>query len=401
MPSFPVPEIGAEQIDRAAGIRQLRHLGCEVSVVAKVTSHADRELIEQTAREWGIRLTLVPYKYSNKTLTFKEKLHKFFGKFRNPLYFDGAAYEYAEPEMRAAVEQELRMFNPDVVWFDYTYLWPLYACVRRAKVPIVTQSNNFEPVHFLDEDGWTVINFLKFIPKFIGEWLAVRWSDVVFAVTPKEAATYRRLGARWVQTLPTRGLPKYVAMKRHVIRDHAPLHVFFMGASYKVEHNLAAARHVLQEIAPATEQCAPGTFVFHIFGGKLPKELEQYCDGLHVIYEGYVESGRFDEVIASMDIALVPSLMGAGMQQKVFEPIARGIPTITSPRAIAGYAFVDGREYVGAHTTAEFVQALLELRDLRRRQSLASVASRKAAELFSQTEFDEIVVEGFKKVLRR
>ena len=398
MPSFPYPELGAEQIDRAEGIRQQVRLGCEVMVIAKMVAWADQSLLQEKARAWGVKkLVLVPYKYSNRKLSIKERIKKFLGKFRNPLYLDGAAYEYAEPEIQAAVTRELAEFKPDLVWFDYTYLWPLYDLVKKAGVPILTQSNNFEPVHFLDEDGWTFKNYLKFIPKYFGERFAVRASSMVFAVTPKERDIYRGLGAKHAETLPTRGLPRLVRMSRHALHERSPLHVFFMGASYKVEHNKAAARQVIMAIAPETARRAPGKFIFHIFGGKLPEELVARCDGIQVVHEGYVDD--LDSKLQEMDIALIPSLMGAGMQQKVFEPITRGIPTITSLRAIAGYDLEPEKEYLPAHTTSEFVNALLSLEDSSRRRTLAEAASKKTARLFSQEALDKIVIEGIKQAL--
>src|SRR5262249_46308871 len=158
--------------------------------------------------------------------------------------------------------------------------------------------------------------------------------------TPQEATTYTEFGAN-VITLPLRGLSQCIG--KHDIRARTPLHVFFMGASYSVEHNRAAARQFI-EVAEEAQRRAPGTFVFHIFRRKLPQELQLHSSS-HLVYEGYVEN--LETRLAQMDIALTPSLMGAGMQQKVFEPIVRGIPTITSPRAIAGYDLVEGREYSG------------------------------------------------------
>lgn len=394
MPSFPFPESGAEQIDRAEGIRQQVRLGCEVWVIAKMVSWADQNELQEKAREWGIKkLILVSYKYSNRQLSFTERIQKFIGKFQNPLYFDGAAYEFAEPEIQDAVADALREFRPQVAWFDYTYLWPLYKMVKQAGVKIITQSNNFEPVHFLDEDGRTLINYLKFVPKYFGERYAIAQSDMVFAVTPKERDLYRQMGA-CAENLPTRGMPKFTTMMRHELRDRTPLHVFFMGSSYSVEHNKAAARQVIQEIAPRIHKTFPKAFIFHILGNKLPQELQNYCDGVDTIYEGYIKD--LNAFIATMDIALIPSLMGAGMQQKVFEPIARGIPTITSPRAISGYDFVPEVEYEPAHTAEEFIEALQKLRPLKRRQELAEAGSKKSAELFSGARLDAIVMEGIK-----
>ena len=392
MPSFPYPEVGAEQIDRAEGIRQLVRLGCAVVVVAKVTAWADEEAIQQWSRNLGVRTVLVPYRYSNRTLSRIEKIQKFLGKLRNPLYFDGAAYEYAEPEIKLVVANELEEFRPHVVWFEYTYLWPLYSLVRRAGVPIITRSANFEPDHFLQEQGKTMLSLIQYVFKYISERRAARWSDLVFAITPHERERYIYMGARRVETLPLRGLPALVGGTKHLIGNKSPLHVFFMGASYTVAHNRAAAAQVINEIASQIERRAQGEFVFHILGGKLPEYLQKKCDGVTVVHEGYVPD--LDVFLKNMDIACIPSLMGAGMQQKVFEPMVRGFPTITSPRAIAGYDFMPGKQYVNATTSVEFVNALLQLRDPAHRVRLGQAATDRTVELFSQEVLDETVLAG-------
>ena len=391
-PSFPAPESGAEQMDRADGIRQLVRLGHEVVVLAKAVEWADKELIERTAREMGVRVVLVSYRFSNRTLGARERILKFAGKFRNPLYFDGAAYEYAEPGIQAALAKELREFKPHVAWFEYTYLWPLYGMVRKAGVKIVTRSLNFEAKHFLDEDGRSFINYLKYIPKYFSERITTRSSDILFTITPKEGLRYKALGARTVSTLPLRSLARFVALPRPALREGEPLHVFYMGSSYKVEHNRAAVQLVIEGVAPLAERLVPGRFVFHILGGKLPEALQKKCDGVHVFHEGYVPD--LDVFLQGMDIALVPSLMGAGMQQKVFEPLARGIPTLTSMRAIAGYSFEAGVHYIESTDAHSFAAGLIALQSADKRAALAAAASQLSSELFSQHALDAIVEDA-------
>ncbi|MGE5541243.1 MAG: glycosyltransferase [Bacillota bacterium] len=385
-PSFPVPETGAEQGDRAAGIRQLRRLGCEVSVIAKIMPHADEVLAQEAAAAWGVSLTLIPY-------TNLSGLRKLLGMLRNPLYFDGAAYEYADPVLRQAITDEVKRFNPQIAWFDYTYLWPTYSFFKRKGIPIVTRSHNFEPEHFLEEEGKSLINLLKFIPKFFGELRTIRSSTTLLAITPQERDVYDRLGARKASVLPLRTLPSYLAMPVREAADRSILHVFFMGSSYNVPHNRAAAQLVIEHIAPAAHLAYPGQFVFHIFGAKLPKELVARCDGQSVIYEGYVDNTTLNEKLQAMDLALMPSLLGAGMQQKIFEPLARGIPTIASPRAIAGYGFRSGEEYVAADTKEEYLQALGAMRELAFRQKLSRAARVRSEELFSQAALDAVIRE--------
>lgn len=387
MPSFPSVESGAEQQDRAEGIRQLVRLGHEVVVIAKINEWADKDLIQKVAVEMGVRVITVAYKHRG-----------WLGRLKNPLYLDGAAYEFAEPEIQNIFERELESFKPDVAWFEYTFLWPLYSAARERSVPIITRSINLEPQHFLEEDGIGIFNCIKYMAKLLGERRAARWSDAVLAITPNEAKKYKKLGAR-VFVLPLRSLPRYLSLPRQVIRSGQPLHVFFMGSSYNVSHNRAALRMVLQDIAPLLERAAPGEFILHILGAKVPNELQNLCDGTWIIHEGYVPN--LDTFLQNMDIALIPSLMGAGMQQKVFEPLARGIPTITSPRAIAGYPFKAGEHYLAGRTTHEFVSALLHARDLKVRTSIASVASKLSIELFSQENLDGIVFDAIETTCQK
>lgn len=395
MPSFPFPETGAEQMDRAEGIRQLVRLGYEVVVITKVVEWADKAYIEGCARELGVRVVMVPYRFSNRVLSHKEKIYKLLGKFKHPLYLDGAAYEYSEREIVAALTKELVEYKPHVVWFEYTYLWPLYGLVRRAGVPIVTRSLNFEPEHFLEEDGRTLVNYIKYLAKWFGERRVVRMSDVVLAITPQEKILYERMGAAKVLLLPLRSLSRFTTLPRPEVRERKPLHVFFMGSSYRVAHNRAGLLLVLKDIAPLLHAQAPGEFVLHILGSKVPEEYKQYFTD-ECVCEGYVEN--LNTFLPTMDIALVPSLMGAGQQQKVFEPLARGIVTITTPRAVAGYDFTEGVEYVGATTPQEYVEALLLLRDKALRDLLSGRALQKSVALFAQEKLDSTVLAAMPKL---
>ncbi len=391
MPSFPIPETGAEQKDRAEGIRQLVRLGHDICVIAKLKESVDSALLQETERVLGVRVVGVPYRFSNRILTVREKFWKTLGKFRHPLYFDGAAYEYSEPLIQRVLTHELDTFRPNIVWFEYSYLWPLYPQVRRRNIPIITRSINFEPEHFLEEDGRTTFNYLKFIPKLIGEWLTVRWSAVVLAITPKEKHMYERMGARNVQVLPLRGLARFANLPRPEIRDRSPLHAFFMGSSYSVAHNRAALACIVRDIAPYVGK---GEFVFHILGTKVPREFEDDFDGVQCVYDGAKYGRELDNFLATMDVALVPSLMSAGQQQKVFEPVMRGIPTITSVRAIAGYALEPDVHYLAAHTAEEFVAMLRHIRDRELRDRVGVSASDRAKMLFGRNVSDAVVIKA-------
>ncbi|MBI5728709.1 MAG: glycosyltransferase family 4 protein [Candidatus Magasanikbacteria bacterium] len=388
-PKFPYPPSGADEADRAAGLEILLRLGFDVYVISKVYAESYKAEAVRVAKELGTTIVPITYKYLYLR-TWRQKVWHGLKRCLTPWYPDGAAYEYTEPEIQQAVTKALDSFKPDLVWFDYTFLWPLYRQVRKRHIPIVTRSCNFEPAHFLEEEGRTLFNYVRSIAKLITEYTTVRWSDFLFAITPLEERTYRRLGAKHSATLPLRSLPRLLTAPVHDAQRSGPLNVFFSGSTYNVPHNRKALEFFLAQIIPAAQRQFPGQFEFHIFGGKVPEQFKKYfVNG--VVNHGYLDLGEFNELMERMDVAVVPSLFGAGMQQKIFEPLCRGIPTITSARGMAGYPFQDHAHLLLAENAPAFVRCLGELRDPKRRQELSVNARALAQKLFSSTAIEEKV----------
>lgn len=385
-PRFPLPDTGACEKDRLEGIKQFKRLGFDVRVISKVFPFQDRGAIEKFSADFGIPVKLL--EYENR-----------FGikKILNPIYWDGAAYEYSNRSTIKAVENVLDEWRPDLVWFDYTYLWPLYTLARRRKIPIITRSINFEPSHFLQEDGYSLPNLVKFLPKFASEIMAVHGSNFIFSITPKEEKIYRYLGAKNISNLPLRGLPECLK-KRSILRDKEILNVIFMGSNYNVHHNRAALEDVLKKIAPMAHKKYPGRFRFYVSGRKIPPGLEKFFND-RVIGLGHKNQGEFDEFLADVDIAVAPSLFGAGMQQKIFEPFCRGIPSVASSRGVAGYPFVDKKHMLFADEPEEFVGSLGSLLDFSLRKNLAENAYNEAVRIFSQENLDRIILTALKTIL--
>ncbi len=396
MPALPFEQKGAEQMDRDEGIRQLIRLGFDVRVVAKTNEWQTEEYLSRAQKGYGVPVIGVPYRYSNKVISKSEKIMNLIMRLRNPLYVDGAAYEYAEPQIQKVVTEQCDIWKPDVIWFEYTYLWPLYYIPMKRKIPIITRSINFEAEHFIEEDGFSLKNRLKYIPKLIGEKRVLRWSDVTLSITPHEAKVYSKMGAKKVINLPLRGLPFYLGNKQE-IRDRKPLKVFFMGSTYTVHHNKEALRTVIAEIAPKLFKQDPEGYRFYILGRKLPAEFETFMKD-NVEYVGFQDTKTY---LAEMDIALIPSLFGAGMQQKIFEPLTIGIPQLTSKRGIADYPFVEGESVMYGTDAEDFVKKLLILKDQKLRQKLSTNSKAIAMKEFSQGALDKVVLEAVESALRR
>ena len=396
-PILPFPMAGAEQIDRAAGVLQLKNLGYNVKVIAKIASWQDKNIINEAVDYWNVPVALVPYKYSNRKLSTKDKIVKAARRVINPLFLDGAAFEYSDYEIKEVLDRELSMWKPDLVWFDYTYLWPLYNQVKLKNVPIVTRSINFEALHFLQEDGVGLWNLLKSLPKFLTELIVVKKSDHIFAITPKEEKMYRKFGAKNISTLALRGLPACIR-QNHSIKERMPLKVFFMGSTYNVSHNRRALEFVIKDIAPYFHKNYFGQFEFYVLGKKVPDDYKKYLID-NVIYGGSLYGQDLEGFLSDMDIAFIPSFFGAGMQQKIFEPLSRGIPTITSKRGIADYPFMHKKHVYLAHTFEEYVSGLLYLKDSGVRKLLSRESLSLAEDVFSQKNLNDVVLSALSKIV--
>jgi hypothetical protein len=159
-------------------------------------------------------------------------------------------------------------------------------------------------------------------------------------------------------------------------------------------HNRDALEYMIEKIVPIARKRAPGTFRFHFTGSKFP--MDRYRDSLgpDVDYAGFVPD--LEEFLSTMDIALCPWISGHGMQQKVFEPLCRSIPLITTKTA--GYDFEPGKEVLLADTPEEYVDHLLLLTDAARRQAQADAAYAKAQTLFSEESVKTIVTNAINEV---
>jgi len=389
---FPFPPKGANAQDRASGILQYIRLGFEVKLITSIIKSDDDERLKNISRELGIEIIPFMEPTGEAGPIAKRVMRLAIRLTKNPLMLDGSAGNFDNPALKAALDYQMRNWRPDAVWFERSYTWPLYKILKKYNAPIITRSHNFEPIDFLRSHGNKPQSYPTFLAKSISEILTVRGSNIIFALSPQEEQLYRKIGAKNVVILPLRNLPGCLGKGRGRARmpDNI-LNAFFTGSTYKVPRNKKTLEFVLKEVVPRVEKIAPDSFRFHIFGDKLPAEFRTYL-GENVIYRGYVED--LDTALEEMDIALGNNLTIAGMQGKIFEPLARGFPLITSPKGLAGWPFENEKHVLLAETADEFAQQLARLKNQALRECIATGARIRSQELFSERILDAIILEN-------
>lgn len=376
-PWIPYPITGADQQDRFEGFKQLKALGHDLHIIAKIHAFQNKADIERFYADAGLKLTLVYYTASHASLVLKR-----LGRIvTEPALLDGAALEYTDPLTEKTIRDTVVSFQPDCAWVEFSFLWPVVRLIHSLGVPSVLRSANNEAQQSIDEHGGSLRARIMAIPRFRGERLAARESAHVCAITPWEEKWYRSCGSTHVSVLPLRGLPRVLRQKKHA--DKNVIDVVFLSSSYTNGHNRDALKFLLTKIIPALPGRHP--FHFHVTGKKFPSSYRPYLTEAVTVHD-FIDD--LDTFLDTMDIAVCPSVSGQGMQQKIFEPLCIGLPLVT--HHTAGYPYEDGKHVLLAQTAAGYVDALLSFRDTARRQHIADAAYHLSHTLFSREQMERI-----------
>lgn len=386
-PWVPYPVTGACQQDRFFGMKQMKSMGYDIHVIAKIHDFQNRKTVEEAFRTIDIPLTLVPHLRH----PWKALLRNAPKAIVNPALLDGAALEYLDRNYLATVKNAIETIKPNILWLEYSMLWPLLRELKPYGIPMIMKSSLNEAKNCMDEHGRSLLSRLKAIPKYFGERIVAREADLVLAITPDEEKWYRSLGATTTDVLPLRGLSQCMREKTHVDKD--VLDIVFLSSNYNMGHNRDALLFLLQKIVPLLRKECRGQFVLHLTGSKFPEQCKKFL-GDDVRYEGFVDDlGAF---LGTMDLALCPWISGHGMQQKVFEPLCRSLPLLTTKTA--GYPFADREEVMLCDTPEEYVAAFKALRSAAARATLASKAHAKAKTLFDAEALQRVVQSALDRV---
>ncbi len=124
--------------------------------------------------------------------------------------------------------------------------------------------------------------------------------------------------------------------------------------------NIAGALTLVEHILPRIWEQRPGVRLI-IAGSNPPETVRRLARDPRIKVTGYVPDLR--PYLARAQVAVIPLPYAVGIQNKVLEALASGIPVIASSSACAGLQAVPGRDLLLANEPGEFAAAVLRLLD--------------------------------------
>jgi len=141
----------------------------------------------------------------------------------------------------------------------------------------------------------------------------------------------------------------------------------FVG-NFDVPHNIDAAQHLARDIMPLVRAAEPGAVLRLVGHGRLERLRLGGQDG-GVEVRGFVP--RLSDAYAGAAVFAAPLRFAAGVQNKVIEAMAYGLPVVTTSIVNRGLGATDGEEIVVRDEPSEFAEAVVGiLRDRERARRL-------------------------------
>lgn len=301
---------------------------------------------------------------------------------------------YVGKPFQRAVNQALRAGPFDAV-FVFSSGVAAYGRMLDAKVKVV----DFVDV---DSDKWGQIGEISAFPLSVLFRVEQRrlsrlerdissWADCSLFVSSADAELFKNQGGVGrieaisngtdleLRRLPLEQIPFHDSNARSAEKSPGAKIIFVGTMSY--HPNADAARYFAEQIFPLIRREFPRA-VFEVVGRyptKSVKRLER-LEGVRVV--GEVPDVR--SYLIRSDVSVAPMRIARGVQNKVLEAMAMGVPVVATSAAVQGLEVVHGQEVLIGNDPREFAQLVISvLRDAELRRTITKKAWSKMKQLYS------------------
>ncbi len=222
-----------------------------------------------------------------------------------------------------------------VLWFGSPYDPVTHRIAHEIECPVLCHVNDSISLHEERREGRGAILRRVIAARVEGEMLRnAGFAAIVYvgAVDAEKAQTILQ-GAETITAVSRIPLGVDTDYFRPRAGRPAKRKTILFAGSMCYAPNIDAARRLVLEILPLV-QCSP---LVRIVGHSPPKEVQVLAnrgDGTSIVVTGRVED--ISEEYRNADLLVAPLERGAGMQFKVLDALASGVPVVTSPLVAGG-----------------------------------------------------------------
>ncbi|MFN8637430.1 MAG: glycosyltransferase [Chloroflexota bacterium] len=179
--------------------------------------------------------------------------------------------------------------------------------------------------------------------------------DRVAVTSPEDADALRQLAPAAPLTVIPNGVDLDYFRLRGSLVEPATL-VFSGKMSYHA--NVTAALHFVRDILPRVRQAVPNVRL-RIVGNEPPPAVKQLAADPQIEVTGYLDDLR--PAISSATVAVCPVTVKVGIQNKILEAMALGVPVVSSALGARGLTARAGRDLMVADDDDRFAQHVIAL----------------------------------------
>ncbi len=309
------------------------------------------------------------------------------------------AYRFITNGVKQAFQEQLETYQPDLVWGIQMHCYPLLQYVKTAKkvVDIMDSvtlfyelADRYQKANFFQQlmRGLQQVNLVQYEKKIIQE------SDIFLTCSDPNVQHLKSLhGNSDISIIYNRVGDEFLDRDEMWKFDNlTPPRLLFVGHLRYVPNNLAI-RYIAEKIIPALKDNLE-LFEFIICGKGHEQLQEEFKDVPNLVFKGFVEDLSAEYRNASVLISPVP--YASGVQNKVIEAMALGLPVIIFSQTAVANEMKHGIEVLACDTPTEFAEAIV---NISRDRVLAEQLSHAGRKLVKNRHTAESQLNSFKQIV--
>lgn len=310
-----------------------------------------------------------------------------------------AVYKLVSPRVTNFILAQIADFKPDIFWGHQIDTYPLFRQIESLGIPKVLDLVDSISLHYaaarkeqnpslkMRVTSNTQINLDKAERDCIcqSDRLLVSSHDNIRYLTNKYSDLPNNLDVVHVHVDPT------ILDRAWKFDLNRPNNLLFVGYLVYPPNELAV-NYVIEEVLPKLQGRLNVNFI--VCGGGESQLAERYKNNPNVTFKGFVKDLSQEYLNASAMIS--PAPFASGIQNKIVEAMAIGLPSIISAKTVIANGVIDQTHIFACESADNFADAVI---DLMTNQTLANTLSSASRRLVLKEHTPDVQIHKLREIV--